>query len=168
LPATSLPEPVASVSRFLERACVEARLQEFRVGTPTAEDAARAIGCELDQIVKSLLFLCDGEAVLALVPGSRRADPRKVAAESGARTARVAPPDVVRDKTGFQVGGVAPFPLPASMEHVLADRSLLAWKIVWVGAGSDRHMAGLAPPELVRLTRCRTVDLCVDSYHEAG
>ncbi len=160
---SELPEPVASVSRFLEQRGVEARLQEFRRGTPTAEDAARAVGCELDQIVKSLLFFCDDAAVLALVPGSRRADPGKVAAAAGAGTARIAPPDAVRTSTGFQVGGVAPFPLPAAVERVLADRSLLAWTIVWAGAGSDRHMLGLAPGELVRLTRARTVDLCVDS-----
>ena len=155
-------EPVARVARFLSKSRAEARLQEFGAGTPTADDASRAIGCELDQIVKSLLFLCDGEPVLALVPGSRRADPKKVAAAVDARTARIAPPEVVREATGFEVGGVAPFPLPAAVGQVLADRSLLAWSIVWTGAGSDRHMAGLAPAEIVRLTRAKAVDLCVD------
>ena len=155
-------EPVARVAQFLSKSRAEARLQEFGAGTPTADDAARAIGCELDQIVKSLLFLCDGEPVLALVPGSRRADPKKVAAAVDARTARIAPPEVVREATGFEVGGVAPFPLPAVVGQVLADRSLLAWSIVWTGVGSDRHMAGLAPAEIVRLTRAKAVDLCVD------
>lgn len=86
-----LPEPVARVARFLADARAEARLQEFRAGTPTATDAAAAVGCQLDQIVKSLVFLCDGRPVLAMVPGSRRADPAKVAAAVGAGTARIAP-----------------------------------------------------------------------------
>jgi prolyl-tRNA editing enzyme YbaK/EbsC (Cys-tRNA(Pro) deacylase) len=160
--AAPLPEPVARVARFLAGASAEARLEEFRAGTPTADDAASAIGCELDQIVKSLLFLCDGEPVLAMVPGSRRADPAKVARAVGAESARIASPAVVRETTGFDVGGVAPFPLPA-VPSVLADQSLLVWGVVWTGAGSDRHMAGLAPSELVRLTRARTLDLCADA-----
>jgi prolyl-tRNA editing enzyme YbaK/EbsC (Cys-tRNA(Pro) deacylase) len=151
------------VARFLSKAGAEARLDEFSAGTPTADDAARAIGCELDQIVKALVFLCDDRPILALIPGSRRADPKKVASSAGAQAARIAPPDVVRETTGFEIGGVAPFALPARVERVLADRSLLGWKIVWAGAGSDRHMAGLAPSELVRLTRAQTVDLCVDA-----
>jgi prolyl-tRNA editing enzyme YbaK/EbsC (Cys-tRNA(Pro) deacylase) len=157
-----LPEAVARVARYLVNARAEARLQEFRAGTPTAEDAATAIGCEPDQIVKSLLFLCDGAPVLVLVPGSRRADPAKVARAAGAEAAKIASPRVVREATGFDVGGVAPFPLPATIKDVLADRSLLAWDVVWAGAGSDRHMAGLAPAELLRLTRARPVDACTD------
>ena len=157
-----LPEPVARVARFLAEARAEACLQEFRAGTPTADDAASAIGCELGQIVKSLLFLCDGEPVLVMVAGSRRADPAKVARAVGAQTAKIAPPAVVREATGFEVGGVAPFPIP-TVRDVLADQSLLTWAMVWIGAGSDRHMAGLAPSELIRLTRARAVDASVES-----
>ncbi len=157
-----VPEPVARVSRFLAEARAEARLQEFPAGTPTAADAASAIGCRLDQVVKSLVFVCDGRPVLAMVPGSRRADPRKIARAVGARGAKVASAADVHLATGYEVGGVAPFALPR-VEHVLIDRSLLAWQIVWAGAGSDRHMAGLAPAELVRLTRAAPVDVCKDA-----
>jgi prolyl-tRNA editing enzyme YbaK/EbsC (Cys-tRNA(Pro) deacylase) len=157
-----LPEPVARVARFLSEARAEARLQEFRAGTPTATDAAEAVGCELDQIVKSLVFLCDARSVLAMVPGSRRADPAKVAAAVGAASARIAPPAAVREATGYPVGGVAPFALP-KVDRVLVDRSLLGWSVVWTGAGSDRHMAGLTPSELVRLTRAESVDACADA-----
>lgn len=157
-----LPEPVARVARFLSEARAEARLQEFRAGTPTATDAAEAVGCELDQIVKSLVFLCDARPVLAMVPGSRRADPAKVAAAVGAATARIAPPAAVREATGYPVGGVAPFALP-KVDRVLVDRALLGWSVVWTGAGSDRHMAGLTPSELVRLTRAESVDACADA-----
>ena len=108
------PEPVQRVSSFLARAAVDAAIQEFSEGTPTAEDAARAVGCRLEQIVKSLVFVCDGEYVLALVPGDRRADEAKVAAAAGATTARVAKAKRCVAATGFEPGAVAPFPHRAS------------------------------------------------------
>jgi Cys-tRNA(Pro) deacylase len=162
LSAEELPEPVARVARFLSEARAEARLQEFRGGTPTADAAAEAVGCELDQIVKSLVFLCDDRPVLAMVPGSRRADPRKIASAAEASSARIAPPATVKETTGFSVGGVAPF-ARRRIETVFIDHGLLAWKVVWTGAGSDRHMAGIAPSELVRLTRARAIDACTDT-----
>jgi Cys-tRNA(Pro) deacylase len=156
----SWPEPVARVADFLEEAKVEARLEEFPEGTPTAEDAARAAGCEPSQIVKSLVFLCDRRPVLVMVPGDRRADRRKVAHEVGSTKTAVASPDEVQRVTGFEAGGVAPFPLPG-IEVVLIERTLLAGPLVWVGAGSPRHMVALAPSDLARLSRARPVDAVV-------
>src|SRR5207249_3793960 len=74
------PEPVERVAAYLREAGAEARLEEFREGTPTATSAARAVGARTAQIVKSLVFDCGGRYVLALVPGDRRADPKKIAA----------------------------------------------------------------------------------------
>ena len=151
------PEPVQRVAAYLRESRAEARLEEFPEGTPTAKEAARAIGCDLAQIVKSLVFDCDGRTVVVLVPGDRRADARKVAAETASARARVAGPEEVEAATGFPPGAVAPFPLP-NVERVLVERTLLARDVVWVGAGSARHMAGLAPTELVRLARARPMD----------
>ena len=78
------PEPVERVSGVLRAAAVDARIEQFDEGTPTARDAAKAIACELSQIVKTLVFVCDEAFVLALVPGDRRADERAVAAAAGA------------------------------------------------------------------------------------
>jgi prolyl-tRNA editing enzyme YbaK/EbsC (Cys-tRNA(Pro) deacylase) len=153
-----LPEPVQRVARFLIAAGAEARLEEFPEGTPTAKDAARAVGCELDQIVKSIVLQCDGRPVVVLVPGDRRADASKVAAAVGAAAARVAQAPEVEAATGFEPGAVAPFPLPR-VGRVLIDRRLLTHERVWVGAGSSRHMAGLAPSELLRLARAQPMDV---------
>lgn len=153
----ALPEPVQRVASYLLSAGAEARLEELPARTPTARDAARAIGCELAQVVKSLVFQCDGRTVVVLVPGNRRADLRKVAAAAGSSRARVAPAEHVERLTGFAAGAVAPFPLPG-VERVLIERTLLAHARVWVGAGSPAHMAGLAPGELVRLARARPMD----------
>jgi prolyl-tRNA editing enzyme YbaK/EbsC (Cys-tRNA(Pro) deacylase) len=155
------PESVDRVAAFLREAGAEARVEEFPEGTPTASAAAQAVGCELRCIVKSLVFDCDGRPVLAMVPGDRRADPAKIAAAAGAQRARVVPPAQVESLTGFEPGAVAPFPLPA-IERALIDRSLLVQERVWIGAGSTRHMAGLAPTELVRLTRATALDIATE------
>jgi len=159
---TTWPEPVERVAAFLRATGAEARIEEFATETPTAEAAADAVGCTLGQIVKSLVFVCDGTPVVALVPGDRRADSGKVARLAGARRAAIAKPAEVVEATGFEPGGVAPFPL----EHVpvvLVERTLVRHPIVWAGAGSDRHMVALSPRELVRLTRGRLEDLVRDS-----
>jgi Cys-tRNA(Pro) deacylase len=155
---TVWPEPVERVSSVLRAAAVEARIEQFGEGTPTARDAAKAVGCELAQIVKSLVLVCDGAYVLALVPGDRRADERVIASTLAANEVRVATADEVLHATGFPPGGVAPFPQRA-VTATLMDRSLLAHELVWVGAGTAAHMAALAPAELQRLTRARVVEL---------
>ena len=152
------PEPVGRVAEALERAGIDARVEEFSEGTPTAGAAAKAVGASRAEIVKSLVFVCDGRPTLVLVPGDRRADENKVAQAAGARYARVARPDEVRAATGFEPGGVAPFPAPG-VSRVLMAGELLAHERVWVGAGSERHMAGLSPLDLMRLTNARTADL---------
>jgi len=155
---TTWPEPVERVAAVLRGAGVDARIEEFSDGTPTAAAAARAIGCEPEEIVKSLVFVCDGRPVLALVPGDRRADPNKVAAAAEAGYARVARPEEVRAATGFEPGGVAPFPA-AAVTRVLLERELLLYDTVWAGAGTTRHMVGLAPADLARVARAEPADL---------
>jgi prolyl-tRNA editing enzyme YbaK/EbsC (Cys-tRNA(Pro) deacylase) len=146
------------VTSYLRDAGAEVRVEEFPEGTPTAQAAARAVGCELAQIVKSLVFLCDGRPVVAMVPGDRRADAGKIASAAGSSSARIAGVEEVQDATGFDPGAVAPFPLPR-IDRVFIDQTLLSHPLVWIGAGSDRHMAALAPAELVRLSRARPMDV---------
>jgi prolyl-tRNA editing enzyme YbaK/EbsC (Cys-tRNA(Pro) deacylase) len=156
------PEPVERVSAFLRESGAEARVHEFSEGTPTAQAAAEAAGCDLDQIVKSLVLVCDDRPVVALVPGDRRCDPTKVAQALEGRSARVATAQEVIDATGFSPGAVAPFPLP-KVEDVLMDRALYGHPLVWAGAGSERHMVGIAPSELGRLARAQPMDVVSDS-----
>jgi prolyl-tRNA editing enzyme YbaK/EbsC (Cys-tRNA(Pro) deacylase) len=163
--APAWPEPVERVSSFLREAGAEARIEEFEEGTPTAADAAAAVGCSLEQIVKSLVLVCDGRPVVALVPGDRRVDPAKVARALGTASARVASSQEVEGATGFSPGAVAPFPLP-KVETVLLDRTLLRHPKVWAGAGSERHIVGLTPSELGRLARARPMDVALDQTYD--
>jgi prolyl-tRNA editing enzyme YbaK/EbsC (Cys-tRNA(Pro) deacylase) len=160
--SASWPEAVERVSEAFRAAGAEARIEEFADGTPTAEAAAAAVGCELGQIVKSLLFDCDGAWVLILVPGDRRADAAKVARATSSNRARVAGAAQVRDVTGYEVGAVAPVAL-ARVSRVLLDARIPTQGTLWVGAGSPRHMAGLPASELARVTRAEVVDVAEDT-----
>jgi len=161
--SASWPEPVERVAAYLRQAGAEARLEELESGTATAEDAARAAGCTLAQIVKSMVLVCDdGRTVVALVPGDRRADLDKIARAAEAVETRIARAAEVHEATGFEPGGVAPFPLP-NVERVLIDQTLLVHDTVWVGAGSHTHVAALNPAVLARLARARSTDVVQDS-----
>ena len=163
----SWPEPVERVASFLRSSGTEAHVEEFTEGTPTARDAARAVGCELRQIVKSLVFTCGSANVLVLVPGDRRADAAKIASAAGCEKAKVAGAELVLETTGFEPGAVAPFPL-RRIDRVFVDRSLLQLDRVWIGAGSTRHMAALAPSDLVRLSRAQPLDAVEDPDRARG
>jgi prolyl-tRNA editing enzyme YbaK/EbsC (Cys-tRNA(Pro) deacylase) len=155
------PDPVERIAVFLRASGAEARLEELPAATPTAQAAAEAIGCSLDEIVKSIVFVCGERPILVLVPGDRRADAGKVAIAAGNADARIGKASEVLAATGLAPGAVSPFPPPPGMQ-ILIERIVLSSPAVWVGAGTERHMARLAPVELVRLTRGRTVDLVVE------
>jgi prolyl-tRNA editing enzyme YbaK/EbsC (Cys-tRNA(Pro) deacylase) len=124
------------------------------------------VGCELAQIVKSLVFLCDDRAVVALVPGDRRGDPEKIARAVEAGSARVAKAPEVERATGFAPGAVAPFPLP-NVDTVLMDRTLYHHDVVWAGAGSHRHVLGITPADLGRLARVQQMDVVADPSYDS-
>ena len=118
--------------------------REFPEGTRTAQDAAAAIGCEVGQIVKSLVFLRDGEPVLVLCSGANTVDARRLGLEK-------ADADVVRRATGFAIGGVPPYGFPAPLE-TLVDEDLLGYDEIWAAAGTPRSVFPLTPAQLVERT----------------
>jgi Cys-tRNA(Pro) deacylase len=154
------------MSRALDRFTEAARAlglrpeaRRFPEGTKTAEDAARAIGCDVGQIVKSLVFMSDGRTpVLALTSGSNRVDTSKLAAAAGASEVRRASPDEARTATGFAVGGTPPFGFPEPV-RTFVDVSLLAFEEVWAAAGTPDSVFPINPAELVRLSGGDPVDL---------
>ncbi|GAC1599576.1 MAG: hypothetical protein NVS3B21_26180 [Acidimicrobiales bacterium] len=131
---------------------------EFSESTRTAADAAAAIGVELGQIVKSLVFTVDDCPVMALVRGDRQLDESKLAAVAGGTSARRPDAETVRAATGFPVGGVAPFghdtPLP-----LFIDGGLLEFAEVWAAAGTPHVNFAVDPALLVSATGGRVSDL---------
>ena len=128
-------------------------VREFPEGTRTAQDAADAIGVDVGQIVKSLIFAVDGEVVVALVSGPNRLDEGRLAAAAGRPGAPVGRVDagVVREATGFPIGGVPPFG-HAKPLATFVDEDLLGYEVVWAAAGTPHHNFSVAPADLVRAT----------------
>jgi prolyl-tRNA editing enzyme YbaK/EbsC (Cys-tRNA(Pro) deacylase) len=134
--------------------------RRFPEGTRTAADAARAVGCDVAQIVKSLVFAVGDRLVLVLVSGAHRVDEGKLAASVGAEPGTVRRPDAdeVRAGTGFNIGGVAPFGATAELP-VYVDRQLLPHGEVWMAAGTATDVCAVAPDDLVRATGALVVDV---------
>lgn len=134
------------------------RVQEFEQTTHTAADAATAVGCDLGQIAKSLLFrAADGRPVLVVASGANRVDEKKVAALLGQKIAR-ADPDFVLRHTGFAVGGVPPVG-HATRPATVLDQDLRRHRTIWAAAGSPNAVFALAPDDLPRLTGAAFVDV---------
>ncbi len=142
----------------LRAAGLTAEIQEFPVGTRTAEDAARALGTTIAQIVKSLVFLADGRPVLALVSGADRVDERKLAAACGAQRVVKADAQTVREATGFVIGGVPPVGHRRALPTFL-DQDLLQYEVVYAAAGSPAAVFPVAPQDLLRASGAQPVDL---------
>ena len=130
----------------------------FPDGTKTAADAAAAIGVEIGQIVKSLIFAVDGEVVLAYVSGANQLDEKRLAlAAGGLKCARV-DADVVREATGFPIGGVPPFGHSTQL-RVFVDPDLLQYDEVWAAAGTWNDVFGIEPHKLVEASGGAVTDL---------
>ncbi len=140
---------VDRVSAAALAAGLEISVRRFPEGTRTAEDAARAIGCSVAQIVKSLVFIADGQPILALVSGANRVDMGHLAAATGAIETRRASGDEARTASGYAIGGVPPFGHAQPMA-VLIDRDLLAHQELWAAAGLPDAVFAITPEDLVR------------------
>ena len=127
-----------AIERF--RAAAEAlglapEIRRFPEGTKTAADAARAIGCDVAQIVKSMVFVGDGVPFVAFTSGANRADPSLLAGLVGASEVRRAEAEEARAATGFGIGGTPPFGHPRPLPMFL-DEDLMAFEVVWAACGT--------------------------------
>lgn len=146
------------VAEALRAQGVSPDILEFPHSTRTAEEAARAVGTTLGQIVKSLVFLADGSPVLVLVSGANRVDLVKLARTCGAHEVRRASADDVRRHTGFAIGGVPPVGHTTPIATYL-DRDLLQYEVVYAAAGTPTAVFAAAPARLQALTNAVVADL---------
>jgi len=135
-------------------------VKEFPEGTRTAVDAAQAVGCELGQIVKSLVFVAGGRPVVALVSGANRLDERRLAVVAG-EPVKKADAETARAATGFAIGGVPPFG-HATEVPVFMDRDLLGYAEVWAAAGRPDSVFEISPRRLQELSDATVTELKVD------
>lgn len=155
-----MSKSLARVRAALQAAGVASVPVEMPAETRTAEQAAAAAGCQLDQIVKSILFAgLSGRLFLFLTAGGRQVDAARASALAGEALGR-AEIAQVRAVTGFAIGGVAPVghlsPLPIWIDPRLQD-----FATVWAAAGTPRHIFEIAPAELQRITAAKAADFTV-------
>ena len=134
------------------------RVLEFDQSTHSSAEAAAAIGCDVAQIAKSMLFkAADGAPVLVVASGMNRVDEKKIAALLGQKISR-ADAGFVLERTGFAVGGVSPVG-HATQPVVFLDRDLQAYSRIWAAAGSPNAVFALSPADLARLTGADFADV---------
>jgi len=146
------------VAAALRLAGVDVQILKFPQGTRTARDAAAAVGTTVAQIVKSLVFLADGRPVLVLASGANRVDTSKVAGAAGVRVVEKAGAAVVRDVTGYAIGGVPPVAHARALP-VYIDRDLMGFDVVFAAAGTPTSVFPIDPRALQRLTAGIVIDL---------
>ena len=132
--------------------------RRFPDGTKTAADAASAIGVDIGQIVKSLIFAVDGDVVLAYVSGANQLDEKKLATAAGGSKCSRVDADVVREATGFPIGGVPPFGLETQL-RIFVDPDLLKFDEVWAAAGTWHDVFPIDPRVLQSVTNGFVVEL---------
>ncbi len=139
------------VRAFLETHGLADGLVHFEQSTKTAQMAAEAMGCELGQIVKSLVFVCDDRPVLALVAGDRKGDTAAIGRLMDGNGAAFADADTVRSATGYAIGGVSPFALPEGLP-VYIDDSLERFEVVFPAGGTPSSMVRMTFAQLLEVT----------------
>jgi Cys-tRNA(Pro) deacylase len=152
---------VERVTRAAAERGLSIDVQRFPAGTRTAQDAARAVGCDVAQIVKSLVFVADGQVVIALVSGADRLDVDRLGRALSAATVRRANADEAREATGFAIGGIPPLGHRTAVPVVIDDR-LLEHETVWAAAGLPDAVFAVAPAALAEAAGARIAAVAAD------
>ncbi len=147
-----MSDSLERVRAALDAAGVVVDIREMPGSTRTAAEAADAVGCALDQIAKSIIFhgTNSGQVLLFLTAGGNRVDPDKAAALAGEPLGR-ADAGLVRARTGFAIGGVAPVG-HLTQPRAFLDPRLAEFAQVWAAAGTTRHVFAIAPDRLRAIT----------------
>ncbi|MCI0708555.1 MAG: YbaK/EbsC family protein [Chloroflexi bacterium] len=154
------PLDFRDVQNALDALNLNIRVQEFNTSTATAQEAADSIGTELGSIVKSLMFMVNGEPIIALVSGDMKADQRKLADFFGVgkKKVKIAKYDECVELAGYEPGGVPPLghrtPVP-----VYIDEKLSRFATVYAAGGSPHHIFPIAYAKLVEITGGKVIDM---------
>lgn len=156
---TSLSSSAQKIQTILNNLAPNFKVVEFSESTRTAQEAADRVGCQLGQIVKSMIFKgkVTNKAILVLTSGSNRVDEKKISKYIGEAIAR-ADPDYVRSKTGFAIGGVPPVGHTQQIETFI-DEDLLNFTDVWAAAGTPNAVFNLLSSDLVKISHGKIVNV---------
>lgn len=153
-----------SVIRVRERIKELGLSGEIRILTDSARsarEAAAALGVEVGQICSSLIFANEGNPILILTSGRHRVDTEKVAAEQGLTALERADADLVKNSTGFAIGGVAPIGLLNPITTYL-DKALADYPTIWAAAGHPHAVFPTTYEELLHVTGAKAIEVATE------
>ncbi len=148
----------AEVCKFLSHHGIETKIHTFAESTENAYLAAQALGVELGQIVKSVIFLADGKPVLVLMSGDMNVDNKKLKTLLGVRKVRIADAEKVLAVTGYPVGAVPPVAHRQAMPTYI-DESLRRFSQIYPAGGTAKTMFGTTFEELLRLAEAEIISV---------
>ncbi len=154
-----MPSGAERVAEFIRSKGISDEIRQFDTSTKNSALAAQALGCTIPEIAKSVVFAGEGVYVVVLC-GDKRVDGHKLAAFSGSKL-DFAPPDVVRERTGYAVGGVPPFPHESGV-RVVPDRSLLRFEHVWAAGGAPNVVFRIRTSDLISTVGAEPADLSLE------
>ena len=154
----ALPAAARRLVDAAARVGLDVEVVRFPEGTRTAADAARAVGCDVGAICKSIVLRSDQGPVVVLTSGAHRVDYAKVEAALGRTRVDRADADEARAATGYAIGGTAPLGHPAPLP-LLLDEHLLSFDEVWAAAGTPDAVFAVDPRRLLEVTGARVADV---------
>lgn len=142
-----------SVQNVLVQKGLDCAVVELPESTRTVLDAAKAVGCDVSQITKSLIFKTRSEnlPVLILASGSNRVNEKAIEAHLGQKIVK-ADAEYARDITGFAIGGIPPIGHKSSIRFIFIDEDLLQYDSIWAAAGTPNSVFNMTPKDLVAMT----------------
>lgn len=154
-----LSSSARKVQQVLESLGMSLKVIDMPDSTRTAQEAAQAVGCQVGQIVKSLVFRTkrSRRPVLVVASGQNRVNEKKSEALLGEPLGK-ADADFVRETTGFAIGGVPPVGHLQPIETFM-DQDLLQYESIWAAAGTPKSVFCLTPADLVKMTNGKVVDI---------
>lgn len=160
-----LSQSARKVQQALDALGLDLRVVELPGSTRTAVEAAQAVGCQVGQIVKSLVFKAkrSQRPILVVASGQNRVDERLIEALIGEPLGK-ADADFVRQRTGFVIGGVPPVGHAEPLETFI-DEDLLQYDEIWAAAGTPHAVFRLTPADLVKMTQGRVVAIKQEISH---
>ncbi|MDP3533605.1 MAG: YbaK/EbsC family protein [Alphaproteobacteria bacterium] len=156
----ALSKSAQNVQEFLSQKGLNFKVVELAESTRTADDAARAIGCEVAQICKSLIFKTKNthKPVLVLASGINRVNEKIIETQVGEKIIK-ADADFTRDITGFVIGGIPPFAHKKSIDFILIDEDLLQFDEIWAAAGNPNAVFSLKGSDLKEITKGQIISI---------
>jgi prolyl-tRNA editing enzyme YbaK/EbsC (Cys-tRNA(Pro) deacylase) len=151
-------DPLQKVRQKLHASGIDETIQQFEQGAHTAADAAKAVGCEVAQIAKSIVFDTNAGPLIVVASGVNRVNKRLVGDSIGLKLHSVGP-DYLRERLSLEPGGISPLAVDPEVRTII-DRTLLRFDRIWLSAGTPSHLLNINVAALGNLCHAQIIAIC--------